>query len=144
MDQSLKTSNRLSWFPWEYFIITFGFSWLCWLPDVLETSGVIKLPVPHELFLVLGVMGPLVGAVRVTFKNGTWKAVRGLFARSIDARFGLTWWVVIMIAPFVATTLAYVILSIYQNQAIDLSALRTPWMILPSILFMFFIGGGQE
>jgi membrane protease YdiL (CAAX protease family) len=131
-------------FPWEYFLVTFGFSWLCWLPDVLDTSGVIKLLLPRELFLVLGVMGPLVSAVWVTFKKGGWKAVRSFFARSIDARFEVIWWLIIMIVPFMVTTLAYIILCRFHNQTIDLSPWRTPWMIIPSILFMFFIGGGQE
>jgi membrane protease YdiL (CAAX protease family) len=143
MDQPVKTSKS-TWFPWEYFLVTFGFSWLCWLPDVLDTSGVIHLPVPQELFLVLGVMGPIVGAIWVTRKKGGWGAVRSLFARALDLRFRLGWWLVILIAPFVASTLAYIIFGQLRGQAVDLSVLRTPWVIIPSILLMLFLGGGQE
>jgi uncharacterized protein len=144
MDQSAKVSPWFKWFPWEYFLVTFGFSWLFWLPLVLETRGVIKLPVPREVFLLLAIMGPLAGAIRVNYQKGGWKAVRGLFARAIDVRFGLAWWLVILIIPFAVCTLAYIVLCLAKNQPVDLSALKTPWMIIPSILFMFFIGGGQE
>jgi uncharacterized protein len=139
-----KISSESAWFPWFFFAVTFGFSWFFWLPDVLDTWGFFKLPVPREIFLLLGVMGPLAGAVWVNYKNGGWKAVGRLFARSIDARFGLAWWLVIMIVPFIVTMLAYIVLCILEKQAMDLSPLKTPWMILPSILFMFFIGGGEE
>jgi uncharacterized protein len=144
MDQSAKVSPWFRWFPWEYFLVAFGFSWLFWLPLVLETRGVITLPVPREVFLVFGVLGPLVGAIRVNYKKGGWKAVRGLFARAIDVKFGLTWWLVILIIPFFVCTLAYIVFCLLRGQAVDLSAWRTPWMILPSILFQFFIGGGEE
>jgi uncharacterized protein len=144
MKPPAKTSSWSTWFPWVYFAVTFGFSWLFWFPDVLDTWGVIKLPVPREIFLLFGVMGPLAGAIWVNLINGGWKAVRGLFARSIDARFGLAWWLVIMIVPFIVTMLAYIVLCLLEKRFIDLSPLRTPWMILPSILFMFFIGGGEE
>jgi membrane protease YdiL (CAAX protease family) len=144
MTQVENPTSESAWFPWDYFTVTFGFSWLFWLPDVLDTLGVIKLPVPRELFLALGILGPLVGAVRVNYKKGGWRAVRALFTRSIDTRFGLAWWLVILIVPFIATLLAYVVLCRLQDQAVDLSPLRAPWMILPSIIFMFFIGGGEE
>lgn len=144
MNPTVGAPAKSSWFPWEYFLVTFGFSWLFWLPLVLETRGVIKLPVPREVFLLLAILGPLAGAIRVNYKKGGWKAVGGLFVRAIDVRFGLAWWLVILIIPFIVCTLAYIVLCLAKGQPVDLSVWRMPWMILPSILFMFFIGGGQE
>jgi membrane protease YdiL (CAAX protease family) len=144
MNQQSKPSSRSAWFPWEYLLIAFGWSWFFWLPLVLETRGVIKLPVPREVFLLLSILGPLAGAMRINYKKGGWKAIGGLFVRAIDVRFGLTWWLAILFVPFIVATLAFSVLCIVNKQPVDLSAWKTPWMIIPSILFQFFIGGGEE
>ena len=143
MNQS-KPPSKLIWFPWGYFLIVFVWSWLFWSPLVLETQGIIKLPVPREIFLLLSILGPLAGAMRVNYKKGGWKAIGQLFVRAIDVRIGLTWWLAILFLPFIACTLAFIVLCLVRNQPVDLSAWKAPWMILPSILFQFFIGGGEE
>jgi hypothetical protein len=133
-----------SWFPWEYFLIAFSWSWLFWSPLVLETLEIIKLPLPREFFLLLSILGPLLGAMWVNHKKGGWKAVGSLFLRAIDIRFKWTWWLAIIILPFVVSTTANILYCLIKDLPVDLSAWKTPWMIIPSILFQLIIGGGEE
>ena len=79
----VKKENS-QWFPWDYLVVTFGFSWLCWLPAVLETRGVPRLPVPREIFLVLVIFGPFAGALWATVRRGNSSAPRDLLRRVLE------------------------------------------------------------
>jgi membrane protease YdiL (CAAX protease family) len=144
MRPATNSISLSSWFPWEYFLIAFGWSWLFWSPLVLETLGVIKLPLPREVFLLLSILGPLLGAMWVNHKKGGWKTVGSLFLRAIDFRFKWTWWLAIIILPFVVSTMAFIIYCLIKDLPVDLSTWKTPWMVIPSILFQLIIGGGEE
>ena len=139
--KKIATTNR---FPWDYFIVTFGFSWLCWLPCVLETAGVLELPIPWEIFLLLGICGPLVGAVWATARRKDWRAARRLLTRVADLRIGFIWWIVILIVPLALPALALLGFDLLGGKVVELEVLGRPWVILPAILFMMLLGGGQE
>ena len=136
-----KTSN---WFPWDYFLVTFGFAWFCWLPGVLDTQGLLRLPLPWEAFFLLGIFGPLVGAIWATVRRNGWEAARGLLARVADVRIGLAWWLVILIVPLLLPALALLGFELIGGEAGELPVLSNPWLILPTILLMTLLGGGQE
>lgn len=140
----MQKTVTTSWFPWDFFIVTFGFSWLCWSPGVLETAGVLELPIPWEIFLLLGICGPLVGAVSVTVRRKGWKAARKLLARVVDVRIGAVWWLVILIVPLALSALALLGFDLLGGKVVELQVLDRPWIILPTILFMMLLGGGQE
>jgi len=44
-------------FPWLYFVLAFGITWLIWLPGLLATWGWIELPVPFIVFCFAGTWG---------------------------------------------------------------------------------------
>ena len=144
MNSAMQKATTVNWFPWDYFVITFGFSWLCWSPCVLETRGILELPIPCEVLLLLGIWGPLVGAIWVSVRRNGWTAARGLLARATDLRIGMVWWLVILTIPFVLSALALLGLRLLGGEVVNLEMLAKPWMILPSILFMMLLGGGQE
>ena len=57
-----KTRNELR----NFFVITFAFSWLVWLPGVLAGWGVIGTAVPSTPLILLGGLGPAVAAIILT------------------------------------------------------------------------------
>jgi membrane protease YdiL (CAAX protease family) len=144
MSNTTQRTAPGKWFPWDYLIVTFGFSWLCWLPGVLETRGVLDLPIPGEAFLLLGICGPLVSAVWATVRRGGWAAARGLLARVLDVRIGTLWWLVILIVPLVLPALAVWGYGMLTGGVVESEVLGRPWVVLPTILFMMLLGGGQE
>jgi membrane protease YdiL (CAAX protease family) len=143
MNSAMQRTARRSGF-WDYLTVTFVFSWLCWLPGVLETRGVLELPIPWEVFLLLGICGPLVGAVWATARRSGWSAVRRLLARVVDVRIGVVWWLVILIVPSILSALALLSFSMLKGEVVELEVLARSWMIFPTILFMMLLGGGQE
>jgi membrane protease YdiL (CAAX protease family) len=144
MNSTMQRMATANWFPWDYMIATFGFSWLCWLPGVLETRGVLDLPIAWEVFLLLGICGPLVGAIWTNVRRGGWTAARGLLVRVCDVRIGAVWWLVSVVAPPVLSAVALLSRNALQGKAVELGILTRSWMILPTILFMMLLGGGQE
>ncbi|MGD1992465.1 MAG: CPBP family intramembrane metalloprotease [Anaerolineae bacterium] len=133
-----------TWFPWDYLIFTFTFSWLCWLPGVLETSGVLELPIPTEVFILLGIFGPLAGAAWTLARRGGWPALRGLLARVLDVRIGASWWLVILLVPFGISALAWWSGGLLGGERAELAVVNRPWVVLTTLLLMMVLGGGQE
>ena len=50
-----------------FFIITFAWSWLFWLPSVMSPTGYSE-PLHYALFFI-GAFGPFVGAFSLTYLN---------------------------------------------------------------------------
>lgn len=140
----MADSKTVHWFPWDFIAVTFGFAWIFWLPGVLETQGLLRLPVPWNAFFLMGIFGPLAGALYATARRGGWPAIRRFLTRVLDVRLGLNWWLVILIFPLIPPALALWIQGLLESSGAAPPVLANPWMILPTILFMTVLGGGQE
>jgi uncharacterized protein len=77
----------------RFFLVTFLWSWICWTPLVLSSLKII--PVQEKLLsvltlpvIVLGIFGPLIGALAVLRKEQG-KGSSGKYLRSfLDLRLG--------------------------------------------------------
>ena len=56
-------------FPWDYFLLAFGFTWFILLPGVLASYQIIKLPFPNILLVAIAQFGPTLAAFYLTFKR---------------------------------------------------------------------------
>jgi membrane protease YdiL (CAAX protease family) len=71
-----------------FFLLTFIWSWLLWLPKVLGTAGKLTLSGPLNFILgTLAVFGPSVAAFSLTFAREGITGVRRLWKRGWDWRF---------------------------------------------------------
>ncbi len=131
-------------FPLLFFILAFVFSWFFWLFGVLSSLEIIHLPVPNMAWVVIGAHGPLFASLVLTYRQGGWQAVKELIRSGFQLRMKAIWWISILVLPFILAALAMWInmgLSDYQP---DTSLLSQPLMILPTFLFMFFLGGSFQ
>jgi membrane protease YdiL (CAAX protease family) len=64
-----------------FFVITFAFSWILWLPNLLSSRGVLKYKDLYGVLRIIGSFGPFVGAFSLTsfYEGGT--GVRVLWSR---------------------------------------------------------------
>jgi membrane protease YdiL (CAAX protease family) len=134
--------------PIRFFIITFAWSWILWLPLVLCGFGII--PLSKEMLSVLsipaigiGAFGPAVGALcslRTTKGKG---AIRTYLKSFLSLKFGWKVWSAIFIALGASTTVAWIIPEFFGEAR--LSTLLPNYFIFPLYwLLMIFFGGGQE
>ena len=109
-----------------YFAAAFGLTWLCQLPALLATYGLLAGPAERYLPLNgLGAFGPLLAAVLVARGEPERGGVRGLF-RSLGAwRVHPAWYLVALLGPgalFVVGKAVYTLLGGRD---------AGPWLYLP-------------
>ena len=58
--------------PWKFFLLTFAYSWVIWIPSVLDGIG-IKLPFNVTGFLtaivIIGAFAPLLAAITLVVRE---------------------------------------------------------------------------
>ena len=135
-------------FPLRFFVVTFVWSWLLWLPLILMGAGIIpgKESVFPKISLPLSIVaafGPALGAgVSIRSINGK-GALKPFLRTFFSLRFGWKVWAAIFLILGLSTIAAWFIPELF-------GAPRLP-MMLPNILIfplywllMVFFGGGQE
>jgi len=84
-----------------FILITYGFSWLSWVPEALIAQNIWDAPDSVRRFvgLNLGAWGPLVGAIVTTLIYQRFAGLKELFKRGVMVRLGKWWWVTLLIFP---------------------------------------------
>jgi len=139
---------------WLFFLITFIFSWLLWLPFVLWGLNVIELSQPVASLMtpavMLGAFGPMIAALAlIKLKEGK-GAAKKFLRNAFDFRVKQIYYILAFVLPLLATAVAHYITNFLgldilpanlfpENLAIPVVAL-----IIPYFLLIFIAGGGQE
>jgi uncharacterized protein len=135
-------------FPFRYFVVTFLWSWLAWLPLVLAGFGVIQfgsgfLDAARLPLTVLGIFGPAAGAFfslrTLQGKGAVSRYLRGL----LDFRFGWKAWFVPLVVLGGSTCISWAIPELWGEPRLGI---LLPSLGLLPVYFvaMVFLGGGQE
>jgi len=125
-----------------FILITFGFTWLFWVPDALIAQNLWDAPefVRSFLALNLGAWGPLVGAILTTFIYQKGAGVKDLLRRGLMVRLGKWWWVTLLIFPvLIGGALGLYIL--FGGAVPEFEALAEPIALPIALVFIFFNGG---
>ncbi len=91
-----------------FLAITFAVSWSAWLLAGRAETGVFS-----PLYLI-GLLGPLVGAIVTTAIVDGRDGVEGLLGRMLRVRVGLRWWAVAIGLPLAVAAVGYVIVVAYS------------------------------
>jgi membrane protease YdiL (CAAX protease family) len=94
-----------------FLVVTYAVTWGAWLS--LALAGRRVTPGFEPLYL-LGLLGPLVGAVVATGLADGRDGLRNLGARMIRVRAGGRWWLVALGLPIAAYVVTYVVLVAYS------------------------------
>ncbi len=132
-----------------FIVISFGISWLIWLPNVLSHN--FDVGWKHSDWLhILGGLGPFMGAILTTYIFDRSTGVKAFFKHQLFALPKLKW-LLISIGMTIGFFLApYLFLGIFKHEWIDLSVLglnsKLPFTnpILIWLLWCLFYGMGEE
>lgn len=127
-----------------FFVITFIFSWMFWIPKSLISHGFI-FPTSLENFILSpfnpAAFGPFVAAFILTYlikgKNG----VLNLLKRGINYRFSKKWLIPIFLLMPLIFGGSLLLLIISGQPVPDLSMLSNPLFIVISFFYILFLGG---
>lgn len=140
--------NTKETIPLRFFVVTFLWSWLLWLPLVL--AGFKIIPMTHDFLFaitipisILAAFGPAAGAF-VSLRTLEGKGSIRLFLKPFfNLKFGWKVWVGVFTVFGLSTAMAWYIPELFGES-------RLP-MLLPNIyifpiyiIMMIFFGGGQE
>lgn len=131
-------------FPKKFFILAFNFTWIAWLPGLLNAFGILALPAPWEVFFTLGIFGPLAAAVVASFGEGGTPEAVALVKRGFDLNFPRRWLLPALLLPLSISGTAMLIFWLLGGTPPPLLVVAQPWTAIPVFLLMFFIGGGPE
>ncbi|MGP8175599.1 MAG: lysostaphin resistance A-like protein [Terracidiphilus sp.] len=140
--------ERESRFPYRFFVITFLWSWMIWLPLVLASFNILpmgkefvtKLWLPATL---LAAFGPALGALyslrTLNGKGAMLRHLRGI----LDLRMGWKAWILPII---VLGGCSYATFLLPERWAGPRPGINLPslWFLPLSFLAMLILGGGQE
>lgn len=98
-----------------YLLVTFGFSWLLWLPLLINHVWHARLPVLDYQFFMAS-FGPLLGATAAQWYKGGYSGTRNWLAQCWRVKVGLAVyiWVLTLLAAF--AILAVILILILKGQ----------------------------
>ena len=140
----------------NYLISTFLFSWILWIPSVLENFGIITFSSDelsnaiYFITLIIGAFGPAFGAfIALRNENLSFKKhLKKIFSKKGIKRWGLYLLIIILI-PLIINGFSLLIGMLF-NLSVPPSPLANDlWffpylMYVPYLLFVSILGGGQE
>lgn len=138
--------------PWNFFLLTFAYSWIIWIPSVLDGIGV-KLPFDvtgySTLVVIIGAFAPLLAALTLIGRNEGWKGIKSFLRKAIDFRFKPIYLILVLGLPLVIHLISHygaIALGLDVAQTLFPAELPVAPIILaiPYLLLMLVVGGGQE
>jgi len=138
--------------PWYYFLLTFAYSWVIWIPSVLDGIGV-ELPFNVAgyslVVVVIGAFAPMFAALTLVTRQEGWQGTRAFLAKVLDFRFKLKYASFALLIPLVIHAIAHYLAPVIGlDVAPTLFPSETPVapiiLAIPYFVLMLIIGGGQE
>jgi uncharacterized protein len=144
---SLIINNNVR-FPFQFFIITFIWSWIIWTPFILASFRII--PVSDKLLSILtipgimiGAFGPLAGALFALHKENGKGSARNYLRSFLDFRLGWKVYFIPIIIFGGSTFIAWFLPELFGVDRLPM-LLPSVWLFIPYFQMMILLGGGQE
>lgn len=124
----------------KFFLMTFGLTWLFWIPDALGKRGILPNTIWTNLGF-LGAFGPMIVALFLLYREEGKEGIKKMLNKVMDTSFDKKWWLIIFIIFPVLIFIAY-IASIMGDSPIPASEAKGLYWFLPFIFFAVLFTGG--
>ena len=136
-------TSRPSTRVWAYFVLTFAWSWTCWL-----LSPVVKTQSPSlaAMLMFAGSFGPSMAAVLVVANAGGRAGLRAWFGGCLQWRIGWGWLALALLLPATITALAAALHIALGGSIRPSPAAGHALMAAANFFLVFLLGGplGEE
>jgi membrane protease YdiL (CAAX protease family) len=148
----MMTNQHKNRSPWKYFLLTFAYSWVIWIPSVLDGIG-IELPFIVTgysiVVVIIGAFAPMMAAITLVFREEGWKGTRVFLGQALNFRIKPVYLVLALALPVLIHAIAhYLALAVGLDVAKTLIPTEIPVapivLAIPTFILMLVIGGGQE
>lgn len=96
--------------PWIFFLLTFAYSWLLWLPSMLSGWGVeipFDISVYTAIVVPIGAFAPMFAAITLIFRKERWPGVKALLRQAIDFRVKPLYFILALLLPILIHAIAH-------------------------------------
>ena len=129
----IKAASNRSWLIWAYFAITFGFSWLFWIPIAITR---LEAPLP---IIVIGAFSPSLAGTWLTYRSADKAGRHDVWQRVIRLDLiGLRWYTLILLLFPAIMTITFLIESTMGGTLPSLESAKQT-LSQPIQLFIFII-----
>lgn len=122
-----------------FFVITYGWSWLFWLPAVLSPAGYSD-PYFFVMFII-GAFGPFVGAFSLTYLNERMGGVNDLWKRFWNLKAEKNWLLASFLLFPALYGVAFMIAVFTEGRIPEFEWVSQPWLLV-NFIAISFVGGG--
>ena len=138
--------------PWLYFLLTFAYAWILWIPSVLDGIGV-KLPfrvTEYSIVVVLiGAFAPMFAAFTLIAKKEGWNGIKTFLSQSLNFKFKPKYVLIALALPLLIHLIAHYLAPAFgfeTAKSLFPAEVSLPAIVLaiPYFFLMVLIGGGQE
>ncbi len=145
-------SHKKSRNPWKFFLLTYAYSWVIWIPSVLDGIG-INLPFSvsgySTLAVIIGAFAPMMAALTLVIREEGWKGIKIFFRQVFDLRIKPIYLILALGLPVIIHLIAhYLAIAVGLDVAKTLFPTEIPVspivLSIPYFILMLVIGGGQE
>lgn len=92
-----------------FVLISFVFTWLALAPAVLSAYGFFSLPVPTNVLITLGTLGPFLGGISAAAYEGGPAGVKALLSRTLRWRVKPVWYAAVLAGPALIVLAAFLL-----------------------------------
>lgn len=123
----------------QFFTITFLWSWLLWLPQVLDYFGA-NVPEVLQFFGNFAIFGPLVSSFTLTLKAYGKEGLKKLLKKGVDIDFQKKWLIPTL---FLSPLLAFLsLIVVVQFEGDSVLAYGISWQMFFPVMALIFLTGG--
>lgn len=145
----MKTKNIVL-----FFVYTFLWSWIIWLPFVLPTFNLYPMTETLQgllmLAIILGAFGPMVSACILLYKKGKMQAVKSYFKSCFDFKVKWKFYILAFLLSLGLTMIAHYVTVLFNISNLPVTLIPDDIgvpaivLVIPYTLLIMFFGGGQE
>jgi len=129
--------------PFASFVaITLVISWIIWSPLIILGQNIS--PVARLILIISGGFGPFLSAIIVTVITEGLNGFREWRKRIFKFRVGAKFYIFAFLYPLILAALAYGLYLLMGGTPADFASLPPWYLYLVGLVFVFFLGGGQE
>lgn len=126
----------------SFFVLTFAISWAFFVPLALVGRN-LSFPVT-ALVIIAGGFGPLIAALIISAVSEGRAGPGALWRRIKTFRVGGRWYIFVLAFPIVLAFATYWLYVAAGGTKLDAETTPPFYLYVPSLINVFFLGGGQE
>jgi len=130
--------------PLKFFVLTFSFSWLFWIPAALIEGDILGSP--WVALLYLGGLGPAAAGIILSHIGRSASARKEYWSRVFDFKRIDGWWILIILFsyPLISAITTFLVQGKIQLSDSFQNALAHPAQLVPFLVFLYLFGPFPE